>query len=371
MVNSTLPQQPLVSIVIAAYNCEDTVHAAVESCLAQTYPHTEVIVVNDGSTDGTAAVLTSFGSRIRVVDQENGGLASARNAGTREAGGEFIAWMDADDLATPDRVTVQAGVLAANPQIAVVCSDFSAFTSEGMPLDASHIDSYYDAYVRLGGAKGIYSQRSIQKVNGSNHAVWRGPIYEHLLWGNFVHPPTVMARRTFLDRAGAFDESLRCSSDYDLIIRLARLGDFAFVDAPLLRYRRSEKQMSSNSSSGAMPLETVKILDKIRASDPAVFSRCAPLFRLRTAESLVSAASAIGPSARGRALSLLWAGLTHRLVLKASIVALIRIVLPDRIRRSVVGTLRHVSRRGIAYLATGASTTSLMQDDCIMTLLCN
>lgn len=347
-----------VSIVIPAYNCQETIAAAIESCLAQSYPNTEVVVVNDGSTDGTSTVLGQFGSRIRVVSKPNGGLASARNAGARAATGDFIAWMDADDLATPNRVEVQAAVLAAHPDIALVSSDFSAFVNEDADFDASHIAGYYHAYTRLGGAERIYPHPILTPAGVPG--VRMGNLYEHLLWGNFVHPPTVMARRELLERVGPFDETLRYSSDYDLLLRLSRLGAFAFVNASLLRYRRSEKQMSGAASSSVMPLETVRILEKVRTSDPVTYSRRRSLFRLRIAESLVSAASAIGPSARLEALRLLWEGLRHRFVIKPSVIALARIALPDALRRGMVGSWRRLGARTVGYLTTASSALSAL-----------
>lgn len=89
---------PLASVVIPAYNCADYVAEAVQSVLDQAYPEREIIVVNDGSTDGTLEALHGFGNAIRVVDQENTGPAGARNAGLRAATGDYVALLDADDL---------------------------------------------------------------------------------------------------------------------------------------------------------------------------------------------------------------------------------------------------------------------------------
>ncbi len=95
-----------------------------------------------------------------------------------------------------------------------------------------------------------------------------GDVYDSLVWGNFVHPPTVMVRRTVLQEAGFSDEHLRYSSDYELIIRMSRQTRFAYVDASLLRYRRSAGQMSHLHAGALMQLETVHILEKLRREDP-------------------------------------------------------------------------------------------------------
>ena len=98
-------------------------------------------------------------------------------------------------------------------------------------------------------------------------------MYERLLEGNFVHPGTVLVRRSALDRAGPFDESLRHATEYDLIVRLARLGPIAFVDAPLNRYRLWAGQLSNGVS--RIWLDTIAVLEKVRHDDPAYAARLA------------------------------------------------------------------------------------------------
>lgn len=335
------PDAPLVSVVIPAYNCAGTVAATIESCLAQDYHRVEIIVVNDGSTDGTAEVLAGFGPRIKVVSQPNGGLASARNAGQRMATGTYVAWMDADDIMARDRISVQAGVLATQPEIGLVSSDFSSFVDVDADVEASHIASYYDAVPRQGGVAALYPICSASVLRGLRPMTVRsGRIYEALVWGNFVHPPTVMVRRDLLERAGPCDETLRYSSDYDLIVRLARLATFGYVDAPLLRYRWHPGQMSHAGGTERMQLETVRILEKLQREDPEMAMQQAPIWRLRIAESLVHAAAAVGSSDRVRALKLLAHGARRKVLVGASLIALARIVVPA----GLVPPLKHALR---------------------------
>ncbi len=318
-----------VSIVIPAYNAVGTVGAAIESVLAQTYSDCELIVVDDGSTDRTAAVLGGFGPRIRVVHQRNSGLAAARNAGQRAAAGEFIAWMDADDLMAPERIQLQASVLGANPEIGVVCSDFSAFEDVEHTLHASYMSTYYSAVDRLGGVLALFPETvGTVRWGGRAAAVRAGRIYEALMWGNFVHPPTVMARRSVLSEAGFGDPSLRFSSDYDLILRLARLASFGYLDAPLLRYRISPGQMSHVNSGERMQLETVQILERIERGDPEAAVRLKRVLRLRVAESYFSAAEAVGNEDRGQAIGLMVRGLKTRVLVRPAARALARIMVP-------------------------------------------
>jgi glycosyltransferase involved in cell wall biosynthesis len=345
------PAAGRVSVVIPVHNGAATLAAAIDSCLDQSHDDVEVVVVDDGSTDATPEVLAQYGARIRAVRQANGGLAAARNTGMLAASGEFVAWMDADDICRRHRLALQASVLTARPTIDLVCSDFSTFTDPATEQSASHIGSYYSAVRRLGGVAAIYPHAETfcagaDAGNASADAVtlrW-GKVYEQLISGNFVHPPTVMVRRRVFERVGLSDPSLRYNSDYDHIVRIARHGEFAFVDAPLLRYRLSALQMSHGAAGGKIPLETTRILEKVRAADPELAARLRPLFRRRLAACFVDAADLLVTSNRLQALRLLWRGTRHQLILRATLRALLRIVVPrpllaggKRVRRMLRG----------------------------------
>ncbi len=335
------PAPPIVSVVIPAYNCASTIGAAVSSCLDQTCDRVEVIVVNDGSTDGTLGVLEAFGTRIRVISQPNGGLAAARNAGTRAARGRYVAWMDGDDLANAARFEIQAAVLDAHASVDLVCSDFSAFVDAAHDYETSHIGSYYGSVKRLGGMAKIFSRtRALQTRPGQGpvYTVRSDHVYEQLVWGNFVHPPTVMVRRSVFDKAGYFNEALRYNSDYALLLKIARHGEVAFVDAPLLRYRRSANQMSHAAAGGRIPLETAWITEQLQHEDPELFSRHRAAFRKRIALARIEAAEAIGGSDRLRALGLLARALLERPVVRPALRAFARIVVP----RPVVVALKRL-----------------------------
>jgi glycosyltransferase involved in cell wall biosynthesis len=338
----TSQESPTVTIAIAAYNSAGTLAATIDSCLAQTCRDIEVLVVDDGSTDATPQLLAGYGERIRVVRQPNGGLARARNTGMLQARGRYIAWMDADDLCHPDRLLAQATVLDTYPEVVLVSSNFSAFREPDRDEDALHLTAYYSAPQRLGGLETIYPQVQELAVpgaeSGSAFRLRVGRVRDLLLDGNFVHPPTVMFRRSSLSSAGECDPALRYSSDYEFFLRLARLGSFALLEAPLLRYRLSASQMSRAAVGGTMQLETIAIMDRLREADPAVYARHRQLFDRRYARSYVSAARAIGAADRARSLALLWRGLRYRPTAGEALRALAHIVAPEGL-----GRLRHGS----------------------------
>ncbi|MBK8993570.1 MAG: glycosyltransferase family 2 protein, partial [Gammaproteobacteria bacterium] len=125
--------EDLVSVVIPAYNAAAFIERAVDSVLTQSYRSREVLVVNDGSTDRTGEVLARYGSAIRVIDQPNGGLSSARNRGIREARGEFVALLDADDRWLPEKLERQVQAMVADPGIGFCSTRALVETPEGVP----------------------------------------------------------------------------------------------------------------------------------------------------------------------------------------------------------------------------------------------
>ena len=295
-----------VSIVVPAYKAAATIAETVGSCLAQTYADCEVIVVDDGSPDDVATVAAALGERVRVVRQANRGLAGARNRGFAEATGEFIAWMDADDLMQPRRIEAQVKVLRENPDVDLVSSDFSAFVSGETDTDPSHSAAYYRHVRAAGSLARLYDgSRSFEPPAGCPPMrLLVGHVYLKLLRGNFVHPPTVLVRRSACEAAGQFDEKLRQGGDYDYTVRLARRGAFACLAAPLLRYRRSATQMSS-SAFGRMAMDCLAVFDKVALEDPHFARQHDGMLRERRAQVLLAAADLAASDGAGEAMRFL------------------------------------------------------------------
>jgi glycosyltransferase involved in cell wall biosynthesis len=329
--------QPLVSVLIPSFNRAAFLPEALDSVLAQTYRPIEIIVVDDGSTDETPAVLARYGDGIRSVRQTNGGLARARNAGLAEARGELLALFDSDDLCHPGRIAAQVACLRRFPQAVVCSSDFSSYV-DGRVVERSHIASYYSrVQAQPGGVQALYSHAETLPVPAWPEAgpvtARTGEIYEQLVWGNFVHPPTVMVRRSVLDAVGAFDESMRTGTDYDWLLRTSRTGAFAYIDSPLLLYRYSSDQLSGPSNRAASSLATVAVLSKVVRDDPEFHRRHAAQLRRRVGECYRRAAEASPDGSRGAALGLLLKSVRHGIVDRRSMTALVKILAPQRLRR--------------------------------------
>lgn len=268
---------PLVSVVIPAYNAAATLGECIASVLAQGYPALEIVVVDDGSEDATSTVVAGYGDRVRYVHQPNSGLAAARNTGHRVARGAFIAWLDADDVCFPDRIALQAEYLATHPRVGLVSSEFSAFDTTGL-LTERHACAYYGARAAsqledLYGSCEVLAPQNLRWLHNQGWAVpvYRGNVYRELAWGNFVHPPTVMIRRSVYEAAGPLDPAMRLAEDWEFFIRASRSVEFAWLDVPLLGYRLHPAQMSAGPAYAQM-LRWIAVREKTFAADPVLSS---------------------------------------------------------------------------------------------------
>jgi glycosyltransferase involved in cell wall biosynthesis len=214
-------QAPTFTVVMPAYNTEDTIDAAIRSVLAQTRPDFELVVVDDGSTDGTAALVEALAGdiRVRLVGQENRGAAAARNAGVAAGRGRYVSFVDSDDLWMPTYLEVMGSLLESAPD------DVGFAYTNAWILDP---DSR-----RIGKASAMASQHPPSEAPSSADA-----LLLELLERNFIYN-AVTVKRDALDQAGPFDESFRAAIDYDMWLRLAAHGYGAVTHPQLLAvYRR-------------------------------------------------------------------------------------------------------------------------------------
>ena len=201
-----------VSAVIPTYNAAPYIAQSVDSVLAQTFAPCEIIVVDDGSTDDTARVLAPYGEKIKYIYQKNQGEPAARNTGIRAATGDYIAFLDADDLWVPEKLELQMQYVAAHPECAMVYTDMMTFDQHGI-VDPS-----------------VKVRFNITFPSGN---IFRALFYETLFGSG-----SVVFRKSCVDTIGYFDESFLIGSDYEMWLRMARHFQIGFVDKPLLMYRQ-------------------------------------------------------------------------------------------------------------------------------------
>lgn len=255
-----------VSIILPTYNRAHCIRGAVESVLGQTYPHFELIIIDDGSTDYTAEVVKQYlmDKRIIYVRQENSGAAAARNHGLSVRKGNLVAFIDSDDVWEPDKLRIQISVLDALHAAGIVCSDFSA-TRDGILIEASHIRSYFsvlDDY-KLS-YEDVFMHRLIGRVDGlkDSDVVHWGNIYPTMIFGNIILTSTCLCRSEVFDKAGVFDASFRTLEDYDLFLRITKNTNVAFVPMPLTRYGYGQDQLIGENHFHQLCINLIDIFNK-------------------------------------------------------------------------------------------------------------
>jgi glycosyltransferase involved in cell wall biosynthesis len=294
------PRDQAVSVVIPAYNAADTVAAAIESVLQQTLPASEIIVVNDGSTDGTAAVLERFGSKIKAVHQSNGGLARARQAGVEVARGAWIAILDADDICRPERLAVQAAVMNALPGVSLCASDFTAFDEKG-EFSASYSSRYFSSIAHApDGIGSLLPDKVCFDIGGccvpdapatTMADVYSGNAYLALAQANFMQPPTLMFARALIERIGPFAVEVgHYASDWDFIVRAARAGRVAFIDRPLIQYRVVQRKPPAKPARPMM--DNIAVMERTCRRDPDLYRANRALFQKQFGDFYLQAADA-------------------------------------------------------------------------------
>jgi GT2 family glycosyltransferase len=244
--SSPPPAAPLVSVVVPTFDRAYCLEATLRSALAQSHAALELVVVDDGSTDGTEALVRALQEadrRVRYHRQDNRGVAAARNAGLRLAGGEYVAFLDSDDLWRPWKLELQLLALRRVPEAGMVWTDMEAIDPDGRVLFERYLRRMYSAY-RLYPPERLFArhlepEQWLPPGSGLPPAhLHAGDVYSAMIMGNLVHTSTVLLRRDWALRAGGFPEENRSGEDYDFHLRTCELGPVAFIDLPTTSYRR-------------------------------------------------------------------------------------------------------------------------------------
>lgn len=218
-----------VSVITATYNRADYLPFAIESVLDQTYKDIEYHIVDDGSKDDTRKVVERYlgDGRVRYYYQENRGQSAARNVGIRNSTGDFICFLDSDNIRERDKMELQLKVFDENPEVDIVYGD-------GQCID-EHGDNIYTPELKR----------------------YSGDITERLLFSNFVSNNTVMCRKKCFSEMGGFDERLRFAEDYDLWLRFSTRYKFRYIPVKIARYRVWKNRLSEDIGGVSMANEHI------------------------------------------------------------------------------------------------------------------
>jgi glycosyltransferase involved in cell wall biosynthesis len=252
-------QQAEVSVVIPTFNRAYCIAEAIDSVLNQTHRNCRALVIDDGSTDGTRALITQrYGNEPRVVYeyQANQGVVAARNRGLAMAGGDFVAFLDSDDAWRPWKVELQLICLARLPQsVGMIWTDMDAFDAQGTIVAPRYLRKMYGAYKRHS-TESVFSNSASLESQGIGVAdvaattkLYWGDIFSAMVTGNLVHTSTVLLRRERAQQVARFNEALRfAGEDFDFHLRTCRAGPVAFVDVCSILYRVGQEDRLTRPS---------------------------------------------------------------------------------------------------------------------------
>jgi len=244
-----MENRPKVSIIIPCFNASATIGETLASIKKQTFKDFEVIVVNDGSTDDTNHILASHAeklkSSLKIINQTNQGQTVAKNVGIRNSQGQFIAFLDSDDLWAPEKLEYQLAYMEPRPHLALCYTEGILINEKGDKIGV---------------------------VNASS--AHRGKCFDKLLVRNNIVASSVLIKREILDMVGLFDEDFKACENWDMWIRISKVSEIEYLARPLTYYRVHLTNMSKNVDK--MYTYRLKIIDKhlpTKTRDPIILEK--------------------------------------------------------------------------------------------------
>ena len=264
-----------VSVVIPTYNRAHQIAATIQSVLAQSHPPADVIVVDDGSTDDTAAVCAAFAPRVRYERQANAGVSAARNRGAGLAIGDLIAFVDSDDLWHRDKLALQVAALEAEPS-----AGWSITGCDVIGLDGNVIPSRRGFPAVFGVFRSERSEPAeffaryftplAITAAGGTHPAWAGDAWVPLFLGNFALPSSAVIRRDVFEKSGGFDPAFRLAEETEFFHRLAAASPVVILAEPLVGYRVGQAgSLISPANTGRLIANALASQDRAAALRPA------------------------------------------------------------------------------------------------------
>jgi glycosyltransferase involved in cell wall biosynthesis len=238
--------RPLVSVIIPNYNYAHYLREAIESVLHQTYKHIEVIVVDDGSSDRSVDEIAEFSGSLTLIRQRNAGVSRARNAGLRIATGEYVAFLDSDDIWLPRKLERQVELFESDPQLGLVHVGVEEVDGQGRSIVTVLNGCAGDGYKAL--------------ITLSPHGILGGG-------------SGAMVRRATAQSVGGFDERFSTSADWEFFARVCRFERVGFVAEVLMKYRKHGSNMHSNVTRMASEMQ-IAHEEALARDDRGIARRC-------------------------------------------------------------------------------------------------
>jgi glycosyltransferase involved in cell wall biosynthesis len=249
----------LVSVIIPTFNRASVLPEAVASALGQLHSDVEVIVVDDGSSDGTRELLMrAFGgdARVHYRYEKNAGVAAARNAGLEVSTGDYVAFLDSDDAWKPWHLHLALACLERLPEAGMIWTNMDTVDTNGAVIAPSYLTTLLAAY-RYFSLDELFSRRIRLSDVGldmpdvsRDHWLYVGDVFSPMVMGNLVLTSSTVMRRDCLDRVGRFDDHFTSGEDHEFFLRVSRQGPVAYADTADVRYRVGTSDRLSGSAAG-------------------------------------------------------------------------------------------------------------------------
>jgi glycosyltransferase involved in cell wall biosynthesis len=254
---------PTVTVVVPTYNRAGLIEQAIDSVLQQTYTDFEIIVVDDGSTDDTEAVVRRYGDRVRYVWTPNGGSGHARNVGMRHARGRYFTFLDSDDLLYPYALELQSGLLERFPEVAMVCAEMTGFDDHAY-FERYHLKTYHsptfrdpsNTYEKFYSSSRLLNEATTlpetlvrEDPSVLKRRVYYGNVFDSYVLNFVLCQNTAMIRREVLADIGERNEHIHYYEEMDYLLRLSRHHRVLFADLPTYKLRYHDGQISTNARS--------------------------------------------------------------------------------------------------------------------------
>ena len=238
--------ESLVSVVIPTYNRAYCIERAIDSVLAQTHQALDIVVIDDGSSDGTRDLFenTRLDDRIRYVYQENQGVSAARNHGLSMVRGNYVAFLDSDDIWKPWKLELQLACLESLPRAGMVWTNMEAIDPSGRVIEPNHLRTMYSTYDLFSNDELFEASYPLEEIVPGlarvvgDGALYFGDLFSPMAIGNLVHTSTTLLRRERLKKVGGFNTELRVAGeDYEFHLRTCREGPVALIDVATIEYQ--------------------------------------------------------------------------------------------------------------------------------------
>lgn len=249
MTDTGLVNKPFVSVILPVYNGERFLSRTLDSIFAQTEKNWEIIAINDGSTDNSLTILEKYSKkipgRVQILSVTNGGVSKARNIGVSAARGNYIAFLDQDDVWAPQKLQRQLEMFSINKNLRVSFSNVNVIDINGSII-----------------------RENAFRFDEKN----RGNVFDHLLFDNFIPISSVMLEKNLFMEIGGFDPQFSLAEDYDFLLKVAQRVPVDFIDEPLLLYRE-HGESSTFQKIDNITAESFRIIRSWKVKKPHLFRR--------------------------------------------------------------------------------------------------